>query len=85
MKSSQYFLDCVISEKLTISLVLRQQKYVTKKFDKFTFVATDAVNIYADTWLSTAILMTKFTVYSNGCRIRPGFHFSILKELIAYE
>lgn len=60
MKRSRYFLDCVISEKLTISFVLRQQKYVTRKSDKFAFVATDAANIYVDTSLSTGILMTKF-------------------------
>lgn len=48
MKSSQYFLYCLISEKLTISFVLRQRKYVTRKSEKFTFVATDAANIYTD-------------------------------------
>lgn len=48
LKSSWYFLDCVINEKLTISFVLRQQKYITRKSDKFTFVATDAANIYVD-------------------------------------
>lgn len=37
MKSSRYFLDCVINDKLTISFVLKQQKYVT-----------DAANIHAD-------------------------------------